>query len=344
MENPFKPSGAWGTALRRDLFLRARIKLSALYLVIVAVILALYSWAIYTNVADRAGDNPYRSQVGNPEEQAFYDRAIDETRDVILLIDGAVLVISAGLSYLLAGYTLRPIREALAAQEAFSADASHELRTPLAVMRTDIEVLLRSGEAIPEKVRRVLMSNLEELRSLSLMSEELLALARGNTASEEAWQRTDLAALVRTTADKFKNFAAAKGIVFAVSADGPVPVRGNSRSLERVVMNLLANALAYTPEGKSVAVHALREGKAAVLTVADTGVGIAKKDLPHVFDRFYKADRARTEGGSGAGLGLAIVRQIVEQHHGTIRIESTEGEGTTVIVRLPASPAEALKQ
>jgi signal transduction histidine kinase len=333
MENPLKRFGAWGIALRRNLFVWARIKLSFLYLVIIAGILAFYSFAIYRNVADRVREDP--SRVQGSEEQGFSDRAIDETKDFILIIDGVVFVVAAGLSYLLAGYTLRPIRDALTAQESFSADASHELRTPLTVMRTDIEVLLRSGERIPERTRKVLLSNLEEIRSLSSLSEELLSLARGGATGTEAWTNLDLAAIVRNITERFNGLAATSGIALSVSVADPVSVRGDGRSLERVLINLLSNALAYTPRGGSVTVTLARKGRSAVLTVADTGIGIPKVDLPHVFDRFYKVDHARTDGGSGAGLGLSIVRQIVDRHHGTICLESEPKRGTTVSVWLP---------
>ncbi len=335
MENPLKRFGAWGIGLRRDLFLWARIKLSVLYLVVVACILAFYSWAIYTNVVDRVRDNPYRIQ--NPEEQAFYDRAVDEARDFILIIDGVVLAATAGFGYLLAGYTLKPIREALEAQEAFSADASHELRTPLAVMRTDIEVLLRSGEPVPEKARKVLRSNLEEIQSLSLMSEELLALSRGGAGSVASWTDIDFGVLVRGAADKFKNLAAERGIRLLIGDVAAIRVRGDARSLERVLTNVLANALAYTPREGTIEMSLARNQGKAELVIADTGIGIAKNDLLHVFDRFYKADHARTDGESGAGLGLSIVRQIVERHRGTIHLESAIGKGTTVFVMLPAA-------
>jgi signal transduction histidine kinase len=339
MENLLRPFVAWVTALRHDLFRWAKIKLSFLYLAILAVILALYSAAIYTNVADHVRDYPLRIQ--NPGEQTLSDEAVDATRHMIFLVDGIVFVIAAGFSYLLAGYTLRPIRRALESQEAFAADASHELRTPLAVMRTDIEVFLRSGEPVSVAARDVLESNLEEVTSLSLLAEELLALSRGVTESSTHWINIELGVLVRAVGEKFKNLAAEKKIPLTMGKLDPVRVLGESRSLERVFVNLFMNAIAYTPRGGKISVSVShREGWAEV-KITDTGIGIAPSDIPHIFDRFYKVDSARTEGKSGAGLGLSIVRQIVEQHQGTVHIESVFGKGTTVTVRIPGFSPES---
>ncbi len=334
MGNPLRRFGEWATDLRSDLFTWARIKLSVLYLLIVALILIFYSLAIYTNVRDNARDNPL--EIRNPEEQIFYDQSVDETRDLIFIVDGIVFTISAGLSYLLAGYTLKPIKEALDAQTAFGADASHELRTPLAVMQTGIEVLLRSKEPLSKKTESVLRSNLEEIQSMSHMSEQLLALSRGQEPLEQSFEDVDLKAVVMTTIEKFGHIASEKSIKLTPGALEPARVRGSVLELERMLQNLIANAIAYTPKGGSVAISLFKDKNAAIISVVDTGIGIAEKDIPHLFERFYKADSARTDSGSGSGLGLSIVKQIVNGHKGTIAVESAVGKGTKVIVRIPA--------
>lgn len=334
MANPSRHSGARATDLRSDIFAWARIKLSALYLLIIAAILIAYSAAIYTNANERARDNS--GSIRSPEEQTFYDRTVDQTRSLIFLVDGVVFVVSAGLSYLLAGYTLKPIRKALEAQAEFSADASHELRTPLTVMRTGIEVLLRSGEPLSRKTEKVLQSNLEEIQSMSLMSEQLLALSRGEESATGTFQNVNLCELVKAIADKFEPLAFEKQIRLSKGKFEPVKIYGDAASLERMLKNILSNAVAYTPQRGSITVSLASDGKTATITVADTGFGIAEKDLPHLFDRFYKADNSRTGGESGSGLGLSIVKQIVENHNGTIEIKSTLGKGTAVVISLPA--------
>ncbi len=334
MAKPSKRSGGQAIGLRPDLFTRARIKLSALYLLMVAAILAAYSVAIYTNANERARD--VSNGIRSPEEQTFYDQAVDQTRSLIFLVDGAVFIAAAGLSYLLAGYTLRPIKKAWDAQAEFSADASHELRTPLTVMRTGIEVLLRSGDPLSAKTEKVLRSNLEEIQSMSLMAEQLLALSRGEESSPDEFQNLDFATLVAATVDKFAAVASEKHIRLSKSGIAPARICGDAASLERMLKNILSNAIAYTPPDGSISVTLASDGKTATVTVADTGRGIADKDLPHIYGRFYKADNARTGGESGSGLGLSIVKQIVENHKGNVAIESTLGKGTTVVVRLPA--------
>ncbi len=334
MANPSRRSGEQATGLRFDIFTWARIKLSALYLLIIAAILIAYSLAIYTNATERAHDNS--GAIRSPEEQTYYDRAVDQTRSLIFLVDGAVFIVSAGLSYLLAGYTLKPIRKALEAQAEFSADASHELRTPLTVMRTGIEVLLRSGEPLSQKTEKVLRSNLEEIQSMSLMSEQLLALSRGEESTAGVFQILDLGDLIKTTVDKFEPLASEKQIRLSRDMIESVRIYGDAASLERMLKNILSNAVAYTPRHGSITVSLTIDAKTATITVADTGLGIAEKDLPHLFERFYKADNARTGGASGSGLGLSIVKQIVDHHKGTVEIVSVLGNGATVVVRLPA--------
>ncbi len=334
MANPLKRFGVWVTDLRGNLFVWARIKLSALYLLIVAVIFIIYSVAIYTNVSDRAWDNP--PTIRNLGEQTIYDQAVDGTRSLIFLVDGVVFVISAGLSYLLAGYTLRPIKEALTAQTAFSADASHELRTPLAVMRTGIEVLLRRKEPLSKEAQKVLRSNLEEIQSMSRMAEQLLALSRGQEPAERSFEIVEMGIVVGAIIEKFSHIASEKSIKLTTGTLERVRVRGDVWELERMLQNIIANAIAYTQKGGSVDVSLFNENNMALISVVDTGIGIAEKDIPHLFERFYKADSARMDRGSGSGLGLSIVKQIVDSYKGTITIESTVGNGTKVLVKIPA--------
>jgi signal transduction histidine kinase len=307
--------------------------LSALYLLIVAVILIVYSVAIYTNVRDQAWDHP--PTIRDLGEQTTYDQAVDGVRSLIFFVDGVVFIISAGLSYLLAGYTLRPIKEALDAQSAFSADASHELRTPLAVMETGIEVLLRSKESLSEKTQKTLRSNLEEIRLMSNMTEQLLALSRSEMSREKFSEIVDLQAIVATTVERFGDIASEKHINLAITNLAPARVEGDAGNLRRMLQNIVANAIAYTPKGGAVAVSLSNEKDMGVIAVVDTGIGIAPVDIPHLFERFYKADIARTGGVSGNGLGLSIVKKIIDDHKGTIAVESELGKGTTVRIRIP---------
>ncbi len=332
MATTLKRFGAWVTSLRSDLFTWARIKLSALYLLIVAAILLLFSVGIYTGFKDRMKEN---TRIHRVEEQAAYDQTLDDIQNLVLLADAFILAISAGLSYVLAGYTLKPIKNALEAQSAFAADASHELRTPLAVIRANTEVILRNSAQLPVLAQKLLRTNLEEIAAVSTMAEQLLVLSRGQKISKEAFQKIDFSALLTTVVSKFEHLAANKNIQLSIKKSTAVAVRGNQSSLERMIKNLLANAISYTPKSGSVTVELSTTKDAAQLSISDTGIGISTKDLGHVFERFYKADQARTDTEAGSGLGLSIVKQIVDLHRGSIEIKSTLNKGTTVIVNLP---------
>ena len=166
---------------------------------------------------------------------------------------------------------------------------------------------------------------------MSRMTEDLLMLARSENRVALTVEEVDTVALVRRVADKLRAIADQKGVTILASLLGaPLRVQGNVAGLERVFTNLLQNAVDHTPSGGSVAVDAHQEGRQAVVTVSDTGTGIKEADLPHIFKRFYKGD-----GTSGSGLGLSIVKELVGQHCGSVKIESAIGKGTVVTVKVP---------
>lgn len=332
MGNLWKHFAEWVTDLRSDLFTWARIKLSVLYLLIVVVILIIFSVTIYSTFKDQTNEARHGRRV---EEESFYDQAIDEIRLTLIVIDGVIFFAAAGLSYILAGYTLKPIQRALETQTAFAADASHELRTPLAILRGNTEIMLRSEKPLPETVRRLLNINLEEIITVSATTDQLLALARGQMPNKESFELIDLAVLTKAIVEKFKNIAAEKNITLSTKSLEEARIRGDKNGIERVLKNVLANAIAHTPARGSITAALAIRGTFAALTITDTGVGIPEKDIPHIFDRFYKVDHARTHTETGSGLGLAIVKQIIIHHRGTIHLQSTVGKGTTVSIRLP---------
>jgi heavy metal sensor kinase len=220
----------------------------------------------------------------------------------------------------------------------FTADASHELRTPLAAIRTEAEVALRNPLTV-EDHRQLLGSILEECGRLTELTDQLLALARADAGlTRPAREPLDLAALVGETAETMRPLAEAKGVRLRVVQDGAVPVCGDPTRLRQVFFNLLDNAIKYTPEGGEVEAGAGHRDRAAVAVVRDTGVGIPADHLPHVFDRFYRVDKARSRAEGGTGLGLSIAKSVVEAHGGRIELASTPGRGTTCTVRLPAAP------
>lgn len=218
----------------------------------------------------------------------------------------------------------------------FTASVSHELRTPLAILRGEAEVaLMQAGDNI-EDLRRVMSSQLEEFDKLTRMINQLLTLARAE-AGEIAIDRkaVDLCALGRSLAEQMIPVAESKGIQLMTECRRDfVMIDGDASWLERLILNLLDNAMKFTRAGGRVTVAVDESAGGGVLEVRDTGVGISSEALPHIFERFYQADPSRSVT-SGVGLGLSLVKWIVDQHHGTIRVSTQPGEGTIFYITLP---------
>ncbi len=235
-----------------------------------------------------------------------------------------------------------PIEERLAEldrreleQAQFIADVSHELRTPLTILRGGIEVAIE-GERSADEYRQALSEALVEIQHLIRISENLLFLSRGTSGRVTmSLSRVDLCRFAETIAGEFEASAAEKSLGMEFSAAVPrAEVLCDKNRLKEVLHNLLENAIRYTEKGH-VAVRVEVSDGNAVVVVEDTGVGIDEKDMPYVFDRFFRSDRARRAYRGGSGLGLSIVRWIVEAHKGQVRVESKLGQGSRFFVELP---------
>jgi two-component system phosphate regulon sensor histidine kinase PhoR len=230
------------------------------------------------------------------------------------------------------------LEAAFAAQRRLVSDAAHELRTPLNGLAGTLEIVqvgLARGDL--EGASRLLAGVESELDRVARLVNDLLTLSGLDERSPAAMTTVALAPVVRDVARRMRILAPDHEIV--IRADDAAHVHGNRDHLERLLTNLLDNAVKYTPAGGRVEVEARREGDVVCLSVHDTGRGIPSDDLPRIFDRFYRADRARSRQEGGTGLGLAIVRAIVQAHGGRIDAESTVGIGTTIRVSLPSVPA-----
>lgn len=343
-----KRSGVQGTQQTSKTFRRARLVLTAWYAVGVFILLALFNFLIYfiftqkIHVEDERGsgaiviesesdkdddDVPIVSDVGGSKS------VDDDLMAAQAVASGFIMLFVILLASMLSQRTLRPIEESYERQERFIADAAHELRTPLTVMRAGAEVAL-SRDQSSASYRTFIADMLEESKRLSKLSNDLLALARG--ASDKAvFEEINLEMLVHTMCDLVRPYAEEKGLTLTYKGTGsPVMVNGVAPDIQRALMNVITNAVDYTPAG-SVTITLMWESDYASVRVTDTGIGIASDDLPLVFDRFYKADASRGVRENGAGLGLAIVKEIVERHGGSVGIESLVGQGTTVTLRFP---------
>jgi signal transduction histidine kinase len=221
----------------------------------------------------------------------------------------------------------------------FVADASHELRTPLTVLRGELESFVQEPQ-LPAEWRERLGSALEEVERLASIVEGLFAISRLDAGEAQAeWVRFDLAQLAASTADQMYLLAEDKGIALTCGAPNGVWVSGDRARLKQVVVNLLDNAIKYTPQDGVVTVTVKAVDSKAVLEVADNGIGIPAEALPRIFDRFFRVDKARSRELGGAGLGLSIVKSICAAHHGHVEANSTPGQGSRFRVELPLASA-----
>ena len=267
---------------------------------------------------------------------AFTDTTLESTTmrsmaAVCSLAGSAALLVLFLCSYLLSGVVTRPVGAAWAQQEQFLSDASHELKTPLTVILSSAELLNQS--ALPEQA--VYIDNIrEESRRMKLLVEDMLTLSRAQRSAGSLPEQTaDLSEAAMTAALRFEPvaFEAGKRLEYDIAPE--LPVRGDGGKLGQALAALLDNAVKYSAGGTDIRLTAEKQGRFAVVTVADSGPDIPADKLPHIFDRFYRADEARTDGDS-FGLGLPIAKAIIDAHRGTLRCESGGGV-TQFIITLP---------
>jgi len=219
----------------------------------------------------------------------------------------------------------------------FVANASHELKTPAASIQAAAETIRTAASEDPSVVPRFAAQLEREAARLSRIVSDLLDLSRleSGSALDES---VALDAIVRDEGERFEAPAAEAGVGLSVRADGIPRVRGSSRDLALLVRNLVDNAIRYTRPGGHVDVDLTSDDGEVVLAIVDTGLGIPSRDLPRIFERFYRVDRARSRETGGTGLGLSIVKHVAENHGGRVEVTSELGQGTRFEVRLPASP------
>lgn len=323
------------------MFTAARLKLTAWYVIIIMLVSVIFSGIIYR-------ESTYEIERSLIQQQYRFDRrfapyvtnellaeAEGRVRLALILINAGILTASAIAGYFLAGKTLNPIEKMVTEQKQFVANASHELRTPLTTLRTEIEVALRDKK-ISLATKRLLKSNLEEVTRMQALSDYLLSLSRYQQNTKQlALSATAIKPIIHKSVQQLTPIAKKRKIKLIEKTQNKY-VMGNSDSLSELTKIIIDNAIKYSKNSGKVTVATITEGKNLKINVSDTGVGIKASDLPHIFDRFYRADQARAKLTSGGyGLGLAIAKQIVWLHHGSIAVSSKENKGTTVSVSLP---------
>jgi two-component system, OmpR family, sensor kinase len=234
---------------------------------------------------------------------------------------------------------LERLEHAIGEMRQFSTALAHELRTPLAALRGDIEMAMLRQHGTDPQQRAA--SQLEEIDRLKRLIDQILVLARAEAGEIPLTMgHVDLGTLVTSLVEQIEPVAQARGIAMQCEHVDSVFVRGDAEWLKRVVLNLLDNAIKFTPQGGRVVIGVTRHGDAVRLEVRDTGIGIDSASRPRVFERFFRADPARSRDVEGVGLGLSLSKWIVDRHHGRIDVDSQPGEGSTFTVTLPVCPQQ----
>jgi two-component system sensor histidine kinase CiaH len=339
------------------MFRSATLKLTLYYLGIVIIIGFGFSAILYHDAS-----NELSRQLGQQYQRwnfamRYFDydpstpqptppNPLDEVRNgqrhlfiQLIYFNFLVLVGAGGASYALARKTLGPIEAAHEQQKRFTADVSHELRTPLTALKMESEVSLLDKDASKTQLRHVLSSNLEEANKLETLINNLLRLSQlENVEAREGFTSVSLNGAIQHAIDNL-DIISKKRDISVTSELKQVNVFGEGIMLTQLGTILIDNALKYSLPKTTVIVATKRVGNNAQLTITDQGIGIETSALPHIFDRFYRADKARSKSDSqGYGLGLSLAKMIAELHHGSVNIKSKPKVGTMVTIILPATP------
>ena len=261
----------------------------------------------------------------------------------LAVVEVAALVVFFVISLFFSRWALRPVARAWTQQRRFVADASHDLKTPLTVILANTSIALEHPERSVASQSQWLESTQHEAEAMQGLVGDLLTLAKMDEeeaaaqsgAARPALEEVDLSDVIEGEVLQFESVAFERGVKLGSQVEPGIKLRGNEQRLRRLAGTLIDNACKYVDDGGAVDVALSRAGKQAKLEVRNTGAPISPEDLPHVFDRFYRADKARTGGAGGHGLGLAIARAIAEEHGGTLTVASTQAEGTVFTATLP---------
>jgi len=338
-----------------NLFHSARLKLTAFYFAILVVFCLLLTFGVraFTNHELSRGDNAQRGAVhrlflryvdpdgtsgfGVPNDRYFanaQERQADVTRQNLnrdfFWMDVGVLAVGAVLSYWYAGRTLKPIEEAHEQQKRFTSDASHELRTPLTSMKLENEVFLRQKSFTEAEARELITSNLEEVERLEKLAANLLALSQYEHG-DVSHAPVVVGDMVQAAIEHVRRNKSAAKVQFTQDVT-PATIDVNRESLVELLAILLDNAVKYGPKDGTVEISGYLHEDQYVLTVRDHGPGIAEDDLPHIFERMYRGDKARSSKVSGHGIGLSLAKQIAEVNEATLEAGNANGGGAEFVL------------
>lgn len=267
-------------------------------------------------------------------EYAAFDRTINNMDLEIALAPFFVYGNLGGILSVIHDVTAQKKSDQL--RREFVANVSHELRTPITNIRSYAETLSESDGISPEMEKNFLQVIMNESDRMTKIVQDLLTLSRFDAETAFNFEKFSFATSVKNTFESMLLEAKKHNLTLTLEQCIDMPeIQGDRARIEQVLLNILSNAVRYTPEGGSIEVNSGNDGQSVWFSVKDTGIGIPKEDIPHIFDRFYRVDKARSRASGGTGLGLSIAQEIVKKHSGSIKVQSTIGKGTTMTVVLP---------
>jgi two-component system, OmpR family, sensor histidine kinase CiaH len=331
------------------MFESTRLKLTAWYLLIIMLISGLFSIAFYhsstrelqrviirlkTDQQLQGSGLPFTLPLPRPRNLPSLEEleAIQQKSLVTLVIvNGVILVLSGGAGYFLAGRTLKPIKKMIDEQNDFISNASHELRTPLATLSVEMEASLLEKHISDEEARKLIKSNLEEITSLKVLANNLLRLTQVHTLNgQNTASNLSVHEIITGAHKKVAVLANQKHITISIDATDGI-IEGSASEITEALVIILDNAIKYSNSNKTIKIATEKSNHQVSILITDQGIGISARDLPHIFERFYRADKSRSQA-EGFGLGLSIAKNIIEQHGGTISVTSTVKKGTTFTI------------
>lgn len=339
--------------MTRQIFHDASIKLASLYLIVIMVISLFFSVVLF-----RVSSQELERSIRRPESPVeqliirrnkdLHGRLLEEQSDEItyakerlqknLFVINIFIFVAGGLlSYYLARRSLKPIEDAHDTQSRFTADASHELRTPITAMRAETELTLTEPKLSLKQAKSQLESNMEELDKLTSLSDGLLRLAR---IDENGIQlvKENLSDIIDAAVQKIKPLAEKKHQLIKKSKLPKTIINADKPSLVEAIATIIDNAVKYSPEKSHIIISNKITPKYAEIMIKDRGIGIKASEIPHIFDRFYRADQSRNKTAiNGYGIGLSVAKATIKAHHGKITVTSTPSKGSTFTVQVPLS-------
>jgi two-component system, OmpR family, sensor histidine kinase CiaH len=255
---------------------------------------------------------------------------------LLILCSSIFILLSISASYFLSKKMMKPIIHSWNKQAEFVENASHELRTPLTIIQNKLELMLTTPhEKIAEKFENIALS-LSETRRLAKLTTDLLTLARADSAETQLEKKSiNFDSFVRSVCSPYIEIAESQDKHLWLNLNSSLTIQADETRLHQLLVILLDNALKYTIEHDSIGVKTYEEDQKVVLEISDSGIGIKEENIPYIFDRFYREDKARTRESGGIGLGLSIAQWIVSAHDGSIKVSANENKGTTFKIKLP---------